>query len=182
MKSKIILCAIAVLTLTIPAVADLSSVGDAVEGDSWTQVFDHWWPGKQFDLTAIRMMSSGDTFESIAVSSINKAGWAVLYETPGDGAPTLASFGGTTISGNYPGVRFTAHFAGNKSNSLVFDIASFDGNTLVGVDKASWNGSKWSFAAGTWSPTRAEVVPVPAAVLLGFLGLSAAGIKLRKFA
>jgi hypothetical protein len=35
---------------------------------------------------------------------------------------------------------------------------------------------------GAWVTTDAPVVPVPAAVLLGILGLSVAGLKLRKYA
>jgi hypothetical protein len=79
-------------------------------------------------------------------------------------------------------LTWSIKFAGAKSNPLVFDFVAFNGETLLERTRASWSGSGWSFATSPLTFTRAQFVPIPGAVLLGMLGLSVAGVKLRKFA
>ena len=69
---------------------------------------------------------------------------------------------------------------------------TFDGGGLISLTKSVWGSNTAgvfptsSSAAGIdhfdGPNMRFEAVPVPGAILLGLLGLSAAGIKLRKFA
>jgi hypothetical protein len=73
----------------------------------------------------------------------------------------LGPFGSTTYSGTTSGAT---------PGATLFSL------TEVAVITIAPNGGNVSFDASS------TVVPVPAAVLLGLLGLSAAGLKLRKFA
>jgi hypothetical protein len=165
--------------VAVPAFADLGVIGDPVEGGSWSQGFYETGVGL-FDLVAVQMVSAGDSFEHFTHSSFSVGGWSTIYENAPLN-PTLASAKGSAVT--Y--LSWSIKFAGLKSNPLVFDFVAFSGETLLERTRASWSGSGWSFSSSPpdrWNPTRAEVVPVPAAVLLGMLGLSIAGLKLRKFA
>ena len=183
MIKRLILIAVMCAFVAAPALADLTPIGDFVEGASWTQAFDEGNPSiGPFDLVAVKMTSLGDTFETQTHFNFSNAGWALAYEnTPP--SPTLASASGTSV--NY--LAWSIKFAGASSNPLVFDYVAFNGNTIANTAHAVW-GPGWSITNyGTkpspyWNPTRAEVVPVPAAVLLGMLGFCVAGLKLRKLA
>ena len=65
----------------------------------------------------------------------------------------------------------------------VFDDIPHTGSTLV-IDFYASGGGWQAGQDESWAIDNVEVtvVPVPGAVLLGILGLSVAGIKLRKFA
>jgi len=68
----------------------------------------------------------------------------------------------------------------------VFNPVSYDGGELLTL-KFGVGGTLDNFFSAdrlnlTGGEVKGQVVPVPAAVLLGFLGLGAAGIKLRRFA
>jgi len=103
------------------------------------------------------------------------------------GVWTQNSLGALTFDGLLSNVDYTDPYSGN-----------FDGHTgavdfAVPGSPPPWVGSvlqitavaPW-FSAGDFNVTGgsldATIVPVPGAILLGILGLSAAGIKLRKFA
>ena len=177
MKRVIVLCVgLSLLVSVNGALGDLSTLGDPVPGESWSQLFNETGVGL-FDLVAVRMVSTGDTFEPPTHSGFSNIAWSTIYENP-SGLPILATAAGPAVSN----LTWSIKFAGLSNNPLVFDFVAFSGKTLLESAHAVWSGSKWTITAGSWTPTRAEVVPVPAAVLLGMLGLSVAGIKLRKYA
>jgi hypothetical protein len=196
MKKLITLCAgLVVLVATGGAFADLSSVGDPEATGSWTQGFVESGVG-YFDLVAVRMLpgtdtttghapSGQDSFEHWGFTGFSNTGWSTAKELESApvGWPTEVVAFGTSVNS----LTWTIHFAGTTANKpLVFDfVAMKTGQDVVAeCARATWNGS-WSFSVGNyWAPTRAELmaVPVPAAVLLGLLGLGAAGVKLRRFA
>jgi hypothetical protein len=110
---------------------------------------------------------------------------------------------GTTIAadvaGTWNGAAGLPIFAGKLTTVTSLPVnASFDGHTgsvnMQYVQAQPWRGALVQLVASTnWftpgTTLRAtggsidvSVVPVPAAVLLGVLGLSVAGLKLRKFA
>jgi hypothetical protein len=119
---------------------------------------------------------------------------------------------GDTITGNLAGTwaplppppapQATSNiFAGLLSNVAYNDNGalddSFDGHlnsiSMSYIQPEPWRGTIIELTTtGTWfgegafttnqGSVDASVVPVPAAVLLGFFGLSAAGLKLRRFA
>jgi hypothetical protein len=184
MLKKLIFTIIICVFMSAPAFADFIGIGDPVEGGSWKQAFIESGVGS-FDLVAVQMVSAGDTFEHWTHSGFNRAGWSTSTVYENDLMyPTLATATGSVQTS----LTWNIKFAGTKSNPLVFDFVAFHGDTLKETARATWSGSGWSFATTgnfLWRPTKADllapVVPVPGAVLLGLLGLSAAGIKLRKF-
>lgn len=190
MKRLITLCAgLAVLLSANGARADLSAIGEAAETGSWSQQFVENGVGS-FNFIAVRMTSSGDSFEAPTFYTFNKSGWAIGYQNDAS-FPTIANATGTTQTELY----FYQKFAGAKADALQFDFVSFDQDLLKDAARAVWNGSGWSFTVLTastrgtdgkgidgWQRSDFEAVPVPAAVLLGMLGLGAAGVRLRKSA
>lgn len=176
MKKLIFCTGLTILLAANAALADLMAIGDPVEGGSWSQGFIESGVGS-FDLVAVQMFSAGDSFETPTHSAFTVGSWSTIYEAPG-GFPTLASATGPATTS----LTWNIQFEGTSSNPLIFDFVAFGGETLRESARATWSGSGWSFVGGPWTPTRAEVVPIPGAVLLGILGLGAAGLKLRKFA
>jgi hypothetical protein len=174
---KLIFFTIICAFVSVPASADLISIGDPVEGNSWSQGFNETGVGN-FDLVAVRMVSAGDSFEHWTHSGFSNGSWSTYYENPSGLYPTLATATGNAVTS----LTWSIKFAGAKSNPLVFDFVAFNGETLLERTRASWSGSGWSFATSPLTFTRAQFVPIPGAVLLGMLGLSVAGVKLRKFA
>lgn len=175
MIKRLIFFTVICLFASAPALADLAPIGDPVEGGSWAQGFNETGVGN-FDLVAVKMISGGDTFESLTHRSL-ATGWSVVYENDST-SPTLA----TATGGPLTSMTWNIWFTGTKSNPLVFDFVAFYGETLLESARATWNGSGWSITTSLWNPTRAELIPIPTAVILGVLGLCAAGVKLRKFA
>ena len=147
-------------------------------GGSWS--VGAFAPGT-YDLWAVRIspVSLGlDTFQSPALQTTT-AGWSMLLD-----GPTVVSIAGPTSP-----INLNITFSGDNPPPLFeIDHALFNGSTKV--LETHWimangsvfnQGGSWRHSTD-WNPTRAEVVPVPGAVLLGMLGLSVVGVKLRKHA
>jgi hypothetical protein len=180
-KRLIFLCAsLTVLAAASGVYADLSTFGLPGSGGSWSQRFQEDSIGS-FDLVAVKMFTAGDTFETVTHSAFSVGGWSTIYENDGQ-YPTLATAAGsdTTL------MQWNIKFAGNTSNTFTFYYVAFGGEDLLNAATATWNNG-WTitnYAGGVgaaWTPTRAEVVPTPVAVVLGMLGLGVAGLKLRKY-
>jgi len=171
---KICLVGGLVLALASSAWANITVIGDPVEGHSWSQQFAESGAGL-FDLVAVKMTSAGDTFESLTHSGFDQAGWATMYEnsTP---YPTLGTATGPATSS----MTWSIKFAGAKSNPLAFDFVAYYGDTLRESAHAVWSGSGWTITAGKWDPGRAALIPAPAAILLGSLGVGLVGWLRRR--
>jgi hypothetical protein len=140
--------------------ASIESVGVPIIEGSWTQGFEEHNVGP-FDLVAVQMSSAGDSFETVTHSGFSNGTWANVYEnTPP--VPTLASASGSPVID----LIWNIKFAGDVSNSLVFDFVAFNGTTLLESANASWNGSGWSITTGTWAPSRSDVIPEPASLII----------------
>jgi len=161
---------------------DPTMIGGPFVGDSWGFTISVPWNS---DLYAVRISpgyEATDSFESPAIRNVTLPGWSMVLD-----GPSLASAQGFGPLGN---PDWDVLFAGDAPPALIeIDNVWFNGQTKVG--ETHWvlaNGSYLSSEGGSWrhsndwNPTRAEVVPVPGAVLLGILGLSAVGVKLHKYA
>ncbi len=177
MKRLVTICTICLtLALLFPAVsalANITPVGGPSDNGSWEQRFQEDSVG-YFDLIGIRMTSSGDSFEHAAINDFNPGTWSLLYENNGGINPTLASASGPSVNW----AQFDIKFAGVSSNPLAFDFVAFRTGTEIIVDSAHavWNNG-WTITAGTWNPSRADLVPIPApgAILLSGIGVVLVG-------
>jgi hypothetical protein len=180
---KILVLVGVVVLATLPARADLVPVGDPVETGSWSQQFYEDVPSAYpFDLVAVNMTSAGDYFLSPAQSAFTQSNWKTVYEYPGSNVTLASAAGPNAVNWLY----WNINFAGAKTDPLAFDFVAFrsGSETIVDAAHAVWSGSGWSFSATTWKPARSEVnpVPVPAALVLGAIGLGLAGWLKRRVA
>lgn len=174
----IVICAF----VSSPAMAGLF-VEDYSEGNSWRagafiteNTTDH-----------IQMtISVADGFETPALTPYG-GGLSVWSETYNDGTTVIWD----TTTANTPGFyiwfddalktqTFTVYiqtYLDGQLNPLDDNWLTFSNTRLVGI-----GGPPSGWDPGYLDPIALAVVPVPGAVLLGVLGLSAAGLKLRKFA
>jgi len=141
--------------------------------------------------------SSIPTAELAVTTQANPGSW-YLDDVGGDrlqgsvyGTWTLTGGGAPQFSGTITNVTWGpgSNFDGDTANPDLSVSMSFGplqpwigSMTHITVPAAPWfGGGSWAqqYTGGNVSAT---VVPVPGAVLLGILGLSVAGLKLRKFA
>jgi hypothetical protein len=180
MKRMVVLGVVALGALTGSALADLTPVGTPVITGSWYQ---------EFLLTAV---PAGNTFDKVLIGEVTPGSQRPWYievvsadkpvTTPLTGGSSFlsqAEISGTDVSA----VDFKLHFHGQESSGVGFVLSAYDkGKWLWSLD----GGAAACLPGGhpTWKITQCGVdlqaVPVPGAVLLGMLGLAAAGRKLRK--
>ncbi|HET6427245.1 MAG TPA: hypothetical protein VFJ30_02460 [Phycisphaerae bacterium] len=175
------------------AMADLSIEGDPIEGGSWKQGFTEDSIGT-FDYVAVRMVTTGDSFQTDQIKSIqvhssfNKSGWAMDWQND-PVYPTIAAAKGSNVTS----LAWNIQFAGTKSNTFTFDYVALDytdsGWVLKNAARATWAG-KWiitNYPGGQgawWVPSTPEqvAVPAPGALLLGASGLGVWGVVKRRLA
>lgn len=187
-----------VTAVTGPALADLVTIGEATISNSWYQTFDladnknPQMPGQgepdDFDRVGIRMVTGvlenpGMTSVSPSLNIANNVWLAgVLYNIVGTGAIN---------NSNIATLRFTLNFEGSISDAVSFQVVTWDykGNQwqASSLTTATWTGTTWTINDKSADLTTyggavdLDVVPLPAAAILGILGFGAAGMKLRRF-
>jgi len=192
-KYSIAILVAALIALTAgSASADLMAVGAAEVSNSWTQQFnvnDTWVYGsyegsnyENFDAMTINM-TDGE-LEDPALTDASPAFDSIDYDD--------ANYDVVAYGWNRQDVDFTLHFEGFMNDSVAFDLIVWDFTggyygyyRASGWATATWNGTAWTIVDNSmWldqcgAPIGPQV-PVPGAVLLGMLGLSVAGARLRK--
>ncbi|MFG0283056.1 MAG: hypothetical protein ACF8R7_01420 [Phycisphaerales bacterium JB039] len=182
--SMVLACAwmIGCTTAHADEIAITSGVG--TPGGSWTlsallNTGNVGGPG--VDLIGFRVIA-GDPFEDIpALDPDAGSGWAQVY-TNGGPTPDIAAIATTTA----PGAAFSidVNFSGTMSDPLSFEIAGFDGDSLLEIESYDWDGTGLFFRGSAsrvgWAPTRSDftVIPLPPAAWAGLAGLGlVAGVR-----
>ncbi len=170
-----------------------TDVGEPIEGGSWHQAFHaETFFRTDFDQITGVMDAAGPGFEAPGFSFEPETGWSTeSYSTPDI---TVAN-GPTTNA-----IDWIANFEGDADTSPAFGIDLFltsavdRGSVLVGSGRAFWTGGiegEWLFSGDTRASWRfvsewmADVVavaqvPLPAAQLLGLVGMGLAGFVRRR--
>jgi len=148
----------------------------------------------------VNQWATGDFSLSMTITNISVS---APYSADGTGTFTITDADGDVIKGDLSGqwTRWGVAnvFAGTLSSVLFVDDPDdgkeFDGHggSLILSDSGPWVGTIVELSTtGTWfgegsyvtnsGSVDASVVPMPAGVVLGFLGLAVAGLKLRQLA
>ena len=154
----------AVADMTPYTIGDMTiEYGDIQIGNSWSFAASAGGIGS-YDFIAVRIASGNDLFESPAIRNISNSSWDMVLDTP-----TLVSFGGPAVAS----LSWRTYFQGDlpMSGPLQLDWAMFYNEQLTAWTHwhiaADGSLQKWWLrSADGWQPTFAQVVPVPAAVLI----------------
>lgn len=161
------------------ALADPTPVGEPQTGGSWGQTFREHGLAGAFDRVTVQWdetvtPSSVEAFEAPTFRGL-PTGWSITEDSA-----TLATATGPARDS----MTWSIWFTGDSSTPLAFDYWAFSGAELLDRAYVNWSGQDWTITTLCPVPEGGDVVtvPVPPAALLGFLGLGAAGLKLRKLA
>jgi hypothetical protein len=170
---RILFCAATLIFLaTNCALANITPIGDPVGADSWYMNVAASGIGA-YDLIAAQIATAGDTFRSPAFTNMSNPGWAMVLDSP-----TLVSMAGPSVES----LSWRVHLTKDITDPVTWDWAVFSGNTLTFTSRYAWDGSALTYTgySGFWTPTRADVIPAPGAVLLGSIGVGLVGWLRRR--
>ena len=196
MKRLITLCAVVVMLLGTYARADMFNFDDITTTGGWADVPSNYmgftWAGDWEVMTQTFHNSTYGgtlTFPSSPNAAYNGDNTTNLLTTTTETPITLdslyASMFGPSATGRSTIVTVTGYLDASLVGSDTFNLSvGFTQYfpTFGLVDMVQFTGSSVTNYAYLVDDISITPVPVPGAVLLGILGLSAVGIKLRKYA
>ncbi|MFH1011764.1 MAG: cohesin domain-containing protein, partial [bacterium] len=149
---KLILWLTAALAIGLSAGSAMAieTVGDPIDGDSWSQAFNESGVGN-FDHMQM-LMVSGPPFRTPNGIVGMASGWSQSYN---DGTLLIAD-GPSLVSTN-----MTIYFSGNKSTPFTFIFQAWGGTTRKEEATVVWNGSSWTITTtSTWNEGRRSILIV----------------------
>jgi hypothetical protein len=187
MKYTLILAAL-MLFLAIPtlAMAEPTAVGEGEEGGTWSQQY-HWTlnNGTYPDAIAYRFISGNvgpDLYAGWDVPGLRVAGSPSNWHLGVNNQTIVCIY--DLPQGANGDFYYTVFAKGLNENTSVYDVAAFVNGRIVEEDRhLSGAGSSdvWAVNTTYWQPSYASViVPAPAAVVLGMMGLGLIGWMKRR--
>ena len=154
-------------------------------GGEWTATGDFWLT----DTTLANRVDADFRSSDIRLESAGVPGtYRLIVEGPISGpTPILVGADPWTFQGDYESSLHPANGLDGAANRVTIQSpASWTGGSLVAlhytVDASTLDDFFDSAGSGFQGDLDVTLVPVPAAFLLGLIGLSAAGVELRRFA
>ncbi len=177
---KILLMTVAFAFMAVPAMADMADITlEVTSYPLWTDTGIIIIAGEIIAVTP----HAGDTWSTAGGNNVGPSGVALnnwdLFFSGSLHSSMVAYIGSDPFQGHYGDGGFFPQATGYTAvnNGVVF-TASVGGRLWLGVnDDAVSQATGDNYGSIT---TDVNVVPVPGAFLLGMLGLSLAGVKLRK--
>ena len=164
----------AILCVTSSAPANITiTLGDPVSGGSWyLPVNASGLP--PFDLVGAKIASAEDTYESPGARNFSLAGWAIMLDEP-----TLVSFSGPSTSS----LSWRLYFANDADKDVTLDFVVFSGQNSIWTSRyIIVDGQRVGYEPRSqyWTPTRADIIPAPGAILLSAIGVGLVGWLRRR--
>ena len=188
MKLKIGIVALAVAAVSAMACADITPIGDPIEGGSWSQRFLTDAGNYGINMIAIKMHTADEAFDATggpAIWSFDLGGWEVVYQDDEDYPTLVIAKGPATPIGHrlHFNVRFDGPNTPNNDGPFTFSAVAFADDERIEGNDLHW-GPGWSAPDLTWDVQRDELelllIPLPPPVWLAAAGLSGVVIWRRR--